>query len=414
MISTSPTKPRIILHAGGPKTGSSSIQRVFHPQKSPLSQSILSDLPFQMLTRQAASADFGPKCNQGRNLDLIWGTELNEALINKWKLDLKQQTTESAKSGRVVYVFSAERAGAPQLNVRQSKQLAELLISIGTVTKVLYYVRPLLALSLSLGLQQVKAFAIRPLNGMLFHRIGRISCTHIVDKYKYFKACYPDSQIDFRVFSRSELEGSDVRLDFASQCATPTNLLDRLRLELLSLPSANESIDLPTLRIIAKLYNILVIPENTRIPSLFNQFLSLGSWKGPRCSLLDLYTEDQIRLLHAKSIEEIARLRDMAQASKLIWFSKLADHFSLQLPTLQDCLNRNSVENDLDSYTLKLTSTQRFLLQDAIAILEDVSLNSNEVHRCLSLILESDVDHDHLAIEVFPVIYSAGLELSNC
>jgi hypothetical protein len=401
--------PHIILHAGGPKTGTSSIQRTFDPQGSPiyqriLSERILSDLPSQMLAPY----------NQGRNLDLLWGKQLDEASINKWKLDLKQQMARSANSGRVAYVFSAERAGAPQINARRSKQLAELLTSVGTVTNVLYYARPLLSLSLSLSLQQVKAFAIKPLSGKLFHRIGRISCTHIVDKYNFFRECYPDSQIDFRVFRREELEGSDVRLDFASQLATAKNLLELLRPELLALPSANESIDLPALLIMTKMHNILEIPENTRIPPLFNQFLSVGSWKGPRCSLLDLYTEDQIKLLHANSLEEIDSISDMAQASKLNWFIKLADHFSLLLPTLQDCLNRNSVENDLDSYTFKLTSTQRFLLQDAIAILEDVRLNSNEAHRCLSSILESDVDQDHLAVEVFPVIYSAGLKLSNC
>lgn len=230
-----------------------------------------------MLTRQAPPSDFNldPKCNQGRSLDLIWADQFDEVSINKWRLGIKQQTAGSINSGRVAYVFSAERAGAPQLNEKRSKQLAELLKSIGTITKVLYYARPLLSLSLSLGLQQVKALAIRPDSGTLFQRIGKISSSHVVDKYNYFSTCYPDAQIDFRVFSRSELEGSDVRLDFASQCATATNILERLRLELLSLSSANESIDLPAFRIIARLYNILEIPEKPGfLLSLINLFLA--------------------------------------------------------------------------------------------------------------------------------------------
>jgi hypothetical protein len=412
LIPPSPQKPHIILHAGGPKTGTSSIQRTFHPQKSSISQKILSELPFQMLARQSSPADFDPECNQGRNLDLIWGKRLDEVLINKWKLDLKRQTARNANYSRVSYVFSAERAGAPQLNMRRCKQLAELLTAFGTVTKVLYYARPLLALSLSLGLQQVKAFAIKPLSGRLFHRIGKISCTHVVDKYNYFRASYPDSQIDFRVFSKGELDGSDVRLDFAGQLATAKNLLELLRLELLALPSANESIDLPALLIMNKMYNILEIPENTRIPSLFNQFLSLGSWKGPRCSLLDLYTEDQIKFLHAKSLEEIEMIRDMAQPTRLDCFKRMADQFVHMLPPLQDCLNRNSAENNLDSYTFKLTCSQRFLLQDALARLEGSFLDSCVEHRCLKVILESVLDQEHLAVEVFPVVYSAGLKLS--
>lgn len=103
----------------------------------------------------------------------------------------------------------------------------------------------------------------------------------------------------------------------------------------------------------------------------------------------------------------------MAQTTKLNWFIKLADHFSALLLPRQDCLSRNSVENDLDSYTFKLTSPQRFLLQDAIGRLEDFGLDSSEAHSCLSAILELDVDDDHLAVEVFPAIYSVGLKLSR-
>lgn len=240
------SQSNIILHAGGPKTGSSSIQRTFHPRNSQISSQILSCLPFRMMTRISSASDFRPECNQCINLDLIWGKQVDEVSICKWKQDLRRQIRGSAGPTET-YVFSAERAGAPQIDKLKCSQLAALIESIGLVPKVIYYARPLLGLCLSLGLQQLKAFAIRPISGRLFSRIGKISPTHIIDKYTYFRECYPDAIIDFRTFIRCQLEGSDVRLDFAAQLGTPTELLELLGIELLAQPSINESIDLPVL-----------------------------------------------------------------------------------------------------------------------------------------------------------------------
>ena len=412
LMNQSKIQQSIILHAGGPKTGTSSIQRTFNPKNFSINGCDLKNIPFKMLTRRLSAEDFSAECNQGRAFKHIWGNSIDLVMVDEWRNDLLSQITRETNHKNISYVFSAERAGAPKIDLLKSKQLAEFLCTIGRVNEVLYYARPLKSLYLALGLQQIKAFAIRPKHRKLFAINENISITHITDKYRYFKDLYPDAKINFRVFQRRCLKNSDIRLDFAEQLSTSKEMLDKIRLELNKTPNSNKSIDLPVLKILTKLYEDFNVQENTRVSSLFLQFLSLGNWSGQPCTLLDIYTEEQVNIIKTRSQEEIEHLNNIFKVGSIKWLGEFTERFTQSLILEEEHLAQDNYKREELSYKFKLTLSQQILLKQALKIFKECICDSSREFRIIESTLEKPMNYEHPAVEVFEAVYKAGIKLS--
>lgn len=405
-------KFQIVLHAGGPKTGSSSIQRCFHPSEPLISKSLFDSLPFRLLHRPDSKLDYRPRANQAPFLDFCWQNVSSSTDIENWKKHYLCQIADiSEQPFGLKFVFSAERAGAPRLNLFKAQRLALFLESIAPVSRVLYYARPFISLCLSLGLQRVKSFAIRPRGGSLFQTFKLVQSNHIVDKYDLLSACYQDSSILFRAFNRNLLAGNDVRVDFATHLNTPDEIVESLCSELSRISFANESIDLPVLILITKIYEDLSIPEKSQVPSFFNQFISVGNWSGPPCSLIDLFSPEEINYMYCKSLEEIAALKSFSLKG-VNCLAHIAEAFSAQLLPKEYYLTTDHRNVDIDSYSFTMTIAQRKLVEGAIRLMEIYHCLSRNEYQVLASILDDSLDTPYLAIDTLPILFSVGKMLN--
>lgn len=390
--------PSIILHAGGPKTGSGSIQRAFNPQaKEPqIRQSLLDQLGFRFL-----HSKLNTSANLGRLHNGLVDAKYTDMEINAWRQWLLSQIKKSGCHSQ--YVFSAESAGSPKLRYDRAARLASFIESLGTMSHVIYYARPIMSLSLSLGLQNLKAGASQASIGT----VARIHPNHIVTKYNIFKELYKDAKITFSCFERAKLVGCDIRLDIASRLGSSKQNLKLIKRDLSSVPPANEKIDRPILLIMRRIYGQLLTSESTAVPPIFNMFITMGKWCGPACTHLDLYSPAELEQLYEASIQEISSLKEAGNT-----FGQLAHFFEKSLLPKQNYMVSDRDPIDLSSYQFKMTLSQRDAIRKIRSKMRKMSLTTLPEYRRLSSILSDSHQTEYMALEILPDILTASMKVT--
>lgn len=286
-------RPLILLHAGGPKTGTSSIQRFFDSRDpSPLSQDLKDCLPFQLLLSNSSS-------NLSKLTHNIFSNNLGSQQSIHRDLILDQISDAGMQK---VSVFSAEHAGFPFLSFVQAHRLYSFLSCLGDV-KVLFYIRNAIDLSLSLYAQNIKAHGIRNTERFFdsFEKGGGALRILLCFYYLYGK-----DNVKSIFFERNSLYRRDVRLDFAFQLGADS-LMQDLAEAALAEPSTNEKIDYQTYRILANLYRRhKILPQERQPPKRFIQFVTVGSWNGLPLCHRDFIDPAQIRRLYNLTLREIS------------------------------------------------------------------------------------------------------------
>lgn len=102
--------PHLVVHAGGPKTGSGSIQRAFNPRKPQISQDLLEKLGFQFLFSKN-----GITSNLGGLVTGISAGHLSSTEVVEWRQFFLSQYGLSTDPESKLFVFSAELLGGPRL-----------------------------------------------------------------------------------------------------------------------------------------------------------------------------------------------------------------------------------------------------------------------------------------------------------
>lgn len=387
----------IVLHAGGPKTGSGSVQRAFNPQKPQISQTLLEELEFQFLFAKAGiSANLG-----GLVGDLSAGRMSTQEMLG-WKQHLSSQLSRFNKLDSRAYIFSAEFSGAPRLTHERSARVAYFLDALGTIRQVIYYARPLMSLPLSLGLQKAKSG-----NSHNLYHIPRIRPSHIVDKYLMYSSHYEKAEISFCCFDRNLLLGNEVRIDFASRLSSSGKCPPNLEAEINLIPSSNEKIDLPILKLITKLYQEAGFGPDSKVPALFINFLTMGRWTGAPCTLLDLYSPEEIEGMYQNSILEISTLRNFTVNSSL---SGIADFFQESLKSKDYYMVRHTVHSsDLSAYQFRMTDAQRNIIGGICSKMRKMSLTKLKEFKTLSSIANDTIDACYCAEEILPIVLNAAM-----
>lgn len=391
--------PRIVVHAGGPKTGSGSIQRAFNPRKPQISQDLLEKLGFQFLFSKN-----GITSNQGGLVTDISAGHLSDTEVVEWRQFFLSQYGRLTNPESKLFVFSAERMGAPRLTSERSARVAEFINTLGIVKQVVYYARPIMPLALSLGLQRAKNGKTRAIDMMT-----QVNPQHIVNKHMMFSSGYDQAEINFRRFDRHSLGGSDVRIDIASQLCKSGESISDLEKQLSLVSSANEKIDLPMLLLLKKLYREAGFGEKIKVPQVFINFITMGKWAGLPCTHADLYTSDEIEAMYQLSILEVSSLQSAGTNSSL---QRIGDYFQDSLRPKDHYMARRGHVNDLDAYSFSLTEAQRNIIRIMLSKMRKLSLRRSAEFKAL-LPLESETSGaQYCASEMLPVILRASLLVS--
>ena len=399
MSKVSSATPHIILHAGGPKTGSGSIQRAFNPREPQISKDLLDKLGFQFLLSRV-----GNTSNLGKEVADVTHCKLSSQQIIELRAHFLSQIDREINSELPDLVFSAERIGRPLLSAGQAIRAADFLNTLGTVKRVIYYSRPIMSLALSLGLQYAKTGRYHAITEIL-----ELSPGHIVDKYLMYSSGYKQAQISFCRFDRQALLGGDVRIDIASRISSLGDYLDDLEAQIRMVLPANEKIDLPILILLKKIYHEAVFSRGLNVPQLFINFITMGKWAGPPCMLLDLYTSEEIEILSQLSDLEVLAISSAGINSD---FLKLADSFRDSLMPKSYYMNRHEFAGDLGSYRFKMTGAQRNIIRIMLSKMRKMSLRRSLEFRILLPIVSDPLDSDYYASELLPSILNCALLIS--
>jgi hypothetical protein len=391
--------PHIILHAGGPKTGSGSIQRAFNPQKPQISKDLLNNLGFRFFYSQK-----GITSNLGGLVSQLFSGNLSSYELTQWKHAFSEQIRDPINSRSPAFVFSSERMGSPHLGEVRSDRVVEFVKSLGSVEHVIYYARPILSLALSLGLQHAKSGKSQAINSMT-----KIRDRHIVDKYLMYSSSYEHAQISFCRFDRQALLGGDVRIDIASRISSLGDYFDDLEAQIRMVPPANEKIDLPIFLLLKKIYHEAVFSQGLNVPQLFINFITMGKWAGPPCMLSDLYTSEEIEILHQLSDLEVLALGSAGTNSG---FLSLADSFRDSLMPKSYYMNSHESAGDLGSYRFKMTGAQRNIIRIMLSKMRKMSLRQSLEFKILLPIVSDPLDADYCASELLPSILNCALLIS--
>lgn len=391
--------PRIVVHAGGPKTGSGSIQRAFNPQKPQISKDLLEKLDFQFLfSKQGITSNLGGLVN-----DLYTG-HLSSYELEQWRQFFFTQFALPFDLKSRSFIFSAERMGSPHLTLVRCARAAEFVNSLGRVTEIIYYGRPLISLALSLGLQKAKSGDTRGIARMI-----NVSPRHIVDKYLMYASSYNHAKISFYHFDRQALLGADVRIDIASRICKFDNSLPDLEAQISLIPPANEKVDLPILLILKRLYQENSFRQDSTIPQIFINFITMGKWAGPPCALSDIYTYDEIEALYQISTQELSELRRANFNASLI---SLADFFHESMKPKDCYITSQAYVDDSEPYGFRLTEAQRNIIHIILSKMRSLRLRKSAEFKIL-LPLETDtLDKCHCANELVPIILKAAMLIS--
>lgn len=346
----------ILLHSGGPKTGSGSIQRFYSKDLPALfsSQGISRTMPFALLSQKpggVGSANMGKLTNPvmkgiGGGSNQI----LSEVIVDYHNRRLSNGLPNTL-------VISAENAGYPALTFAEASRLAELLKehTIKPI-KVVYYVRPLMDLSLSLIAQNIKAAASFKYARSI---AKRLTGDHCARKYCYFRHLY-GNQVYFYPFGRGLLHGADVRLDFASKISSK-ELANELQSFAQQVPSSNAKINLPILKILRQLYASFSLDNQNRPPTLFNQFITEGQWEGSSLVHRDLFSSAVIQTLYANALEEAITLQHIGLPQ------------GFEMLDLDGYMQKNENVCDANSYNSCLTEIQLCMLRSMVNGLKHLS-----------------------------------------
>jgi hypothetical protein len=283
---------RLVLHAGGPKTGSGAIQKFY--QKLKKSKSNISDrLEFSFLSDQSSF-----------NLGKI----VNQIFKGNFRYSLEEFL--SVSSGSVpdncsTLIFSAERAGAPGQSDVRSNNLSRFLKSLYPVT-VLYYVRPTMSLSLSLYLQTCKASGTFNSNDLIKNLTrNQYGVATLVERFNHL---YGVENVQIIPFKRELLACQDIRVDFAKRLNSDKDVVEALARVANKTPSPGGQVDFQMLNILKSIYTKNMVTRNNKTPRLFNQFCTDGSWAGDKVIHTDVFTNDEIKALHETSVAEFEKL----------------------------------------------------------------------------------------------------------
>jgi hypothetical protein len=380
-------QPQIILHAGGPKTGSSSIQEFYndntqslHPKEHSL------DLPFAFLKD-------GNGNNLSRLADSIQRGVANEARIFAI---LNSQIAKKSRNREILNVFSAEHAGNPGLDFLQAYRLSTFLGTLGSVS-VLYYIRPLIDLSLSLYAQGLKASAQLSAEPYLKRfMMGDGGARHIL----YFNQLYGPDNVQTVPFSRDEFVDGDIRVDFASRLGAKS-FIDSIKEAASEVPSINEKIDWPMFMILRKIYISQGLHRGNTPPASFIQFITVGNWNGDRLCHRDLFSPAQIRLLHKLSQDEFCACQ--ALSIKMPGPTKDVAYYL-------DGKNRKDV--NLDDYLISLTEAQHKHLT-GICNKFRRQFSDNNLNATLQKYLQFSKDETFRAVPLLSAILKACIMINN-
>ena len=283
---------QLVLHAGGPKTGSTAVQMFFKELRQkkikPSDQlrfSFLSDkktFNLSKVAHQIFTGDF--RCSLDKFLRTSSGSvpDICSSLI-----------------------FSAEHAGAPGQSDVRSNNLSRFLKSLYPVT-VLYYVRPTMSLSLSLYLQKCKASGTFNSNALIKNLTrNQYGVATLVERFNHL---YGVENVQIIPFKRELLACQDIRVDFAKCLNSDKDVVEALARVAKKTPSPNAQIDLEIFNILKSIYTKNIVTRNNAPPRPFIQFCTSGSWAGDKVIHTDVFTDDEIKVLHETSMAEFEKL----------------------------------------------------------------------------------------------------------
>ncbi len=390
---------QIVLHIGGPKTGTGSIQRAFNPQKPQVSLDLLDKLGFQFLySKNNISSNLGPLVNN------LSSENLTTFEKKEWAQSFDLQFDQLKKSQSKSFVFSAERLGDPRINRVSCGRTSEFINSIGNVIEVIYYSRSIMSIALSLGLQHAKSGKSKGIRGMT-----SIKPTHVVDKYRMYSSEYTSAKMGFYNFERNSLRGGDVRLDIAYRLARYENYLPQLEAELVALPNANEKIDRSMLSILRSLYHKNGIDDIKKVPPIFVNFITMGKWTGSPCIHSDLYTAEEIKILYQLQNQEISILREFGADSNL---GKISKAFEKTLKPIDYYMDAEPSKVEIDTYCAEITNAQLTCIRILLSKMRKLSLRNSQEFKAL-LSFESDpMSKTFLVTEMLTYVLSASLLVS--
>lgn len=261
-----------------------------------------------------------------------------------------------------------------------------------------------MSLALSLGLQRAKKGKDQVIDNMT-----QVNPQHVVNKHMMFSSGFGHAKINFRRFDRHSLGGSDVRIDIASQLCKSGESISDLEKQLSLVSSANESIDLPMLLLLKKLYREAGFGEKIKVPQVFINFTTMGKWAGLPCTHADLYTSDEIEAMYQLSILEVSSLQSAGTNSSL---QRIGDYFQDSLRPKDHYMARRGHVNDLDAYSFSLTEAQRNIIRIMLSKMRKLSLRRSAEFKAF-LPLESETSGaQYCASEMLPVILRASLLVS--
>lgn len=370
------TKTRLILHAGGPKTGSSSIQECFSPMQSNLPIDLIGKLGFRLITHQKTS-----------NLSIITDDlQLRRHSLDEYGLlvqDVKEQIKQGELQGDTTFVFSSEHAGRPNLKFSEAAQMRKFLGLLAVDSEVLYYLRPLISFATAYYVQILKECALYPRFGFEILSSNDIAANRII----HFHHLYSRDRVNVVLFDPTRLFDTDIRIDFIQRITGEP--VSRLLKEAVAASEIfNSSISLQLYNILFGLYLEAGLAEPKRPPLSFVNFIDSGKWPGDSITLNDIFDEHQCAFIADQAISEYDSCSYLG--------------IDMPCPGKQGPYARRKVEEqEILEYNFVLTQRQREVLEDLMTRL--ISHPDKAIARTNQISFIEKMVNSH-PLEVYPCL----------
>ena len=280
----------ILLHAGGPKTGTDSIQRCFGYYAANNFKWIADD--FELLK----PVDFNTS-NLSSITHRIEQDHTQAITISREGFITKQKLSKGfAELNEKHYVFSSEQAGRPSLTPDRAKKQYEYLRYYCDQPRVLYYMRDPMSQCLSLITQIIK-------EGLDYHKVlpqflkGQPNMRNVLT----FDALYGTSNVMCVPFDPSKFRNNSILYDFCDRLGMTDDKMN-ISSFLERFNNTNNSPPLNLLCLLRDIYKRLNMPQNTRMH--FLNALSDVSLAGPKAVLSDFLSSEQIARLSDLYVNE--------------------------------------------------------------------------------------------------------------
>lgn len=284
----------LLLHAGGPKTGTDSIQRFFGYHAANHFKWIANH--FELVKR----TDY-PTANLSSFTDRI-ENHYNQATQTAIETFISKQDIRSQLSAfkDKPLVFSSEQAGRPSLTPMLGKKQYQYLLQYSNNPYVLYYIRNPLSQCLALLTQSIKAGG--GTNNVLPQFL---KCQPNMKNILIFDALYGKANVICAPFDPINFHKQNILFDFCERIGK-VDRITNIDILIQGFKNTNNGLPLVMLRLIQDAYQRVSIPHHSRM-TLLNSFSTIR-FAGRKPLHSDFMSVDQIACLSESATNEYEEL----------------------------------------------------------------------------------------------------------